>query len=38
MEVCDSIAVLRERMEVLGAWEERVMSRGGLRSDFRVTL
>jgi len=38
MEVWDSIAVLRERMEVFGDWEERVMSRGGFRSDLRVTV
>ena len=38
MLVCEFIADLRSRIEVVGSWEGSVMSRGGLRRDFSVTV
>ena len=35
MEVWDVISDFRSRIEVLGSWDFRVMSSGGLRRDLR---
>lgn len=38
IEVFDSMASLRERMDVPGGCEVREISSGGLRNDFKVTF